>query len=121
MREDDLKKMSELTADDLLKKSLETLSERAKQRDVKQERSMLGAVHLFNRIHGVGELTEMQGWLFMISLKIQRAMLKCSEDDLVDLLSYTALAAECYARQEAERELSAKSKNPVENQKFTYV
>lgn len=67
---------------------------RASERDTNSERSMKGAVEAFNAIYST-ELTEEQGWMFMVFLKASRA--KGGEfrlDDYVDGSAYFALAGE---------------------------
>ena len=61
-----------------------------------QERSMAKIVAAFNAATGK-QLTEREGWLFMVMLKAVRAMAREEhhEDSWLDLVSYAALAAEC--------------------------
>jgi hypothetical protein len=72
-----------------------TLIQRAEQRDCEQERSMARAVQVFNAITGL-ELTELNGWVFMVALKLARSRGEYKDmDDWIDLTAYAALAAEC--------------------------
>lgn len=58
------------------------------------ERSMAHAIQIFEAITGI-QLTETQGWIFMVSLKQARMMRgKPHPDNYVDLAGYAALAGE---------------------------
>lgn len=71
-----------------------TISQRASDRDTETERSMAAIVNAFNAIHGTN-LTEAQGWNFMVILKIKRAFTgRYKEDDHVDMAAYVALCSE---------------------------
>lgn len=84
-----------LKAPDLLAQARETMLERSVERDVEEERAMLSTIKIFAAVCGV-ELTEYQGWMFMVCLKMARAHGgKFRADDYVDMASYIALAAEC--------------------------
>lgn len=86
-----------LKAHDLLEQARTTMLARSVERDVEEERAMLPTVRLFASMVGV-ELTEYQGWMFMVCLKMARAHGgKFRADDYVDMASYVALAAECAA------------------------
>ena len=83
-----------VTAENLLRTAAETLKERATTRDLESERSMKKTVELFNKLHGT-ELTEIEGWSFMMLLKMVRANAgKLNPDDYIDLIGYGALLAE---------------------------
>lgn len=85
------------SASDILKISLDTLKDRAAQRDCTGtgERSMAATVATFNALTGLS-LTEEQGWQFMLILKLVRGQQgEAREDDYVDLASYGALLGEC--------------------------
>jgi hypothetical protein len=71
------------------------LADRAEQRDCDSgERSMARAIASFNASEGT-DLTETQGWRFMIHLKLARATQgKFVVDDYEDAAAYCALAAE---------------------------
>lgn len=89
-----------------MKKAIEYLNEAAAIQQERgkvyegadQERSMAKIVTAFNAATGL-QLTEREGWMFMIVLKAVRAMAKAEhhEDSWQDLVSYSALAAECSA------------------------
>ena len=83
-----------------------TISQRASDRDTEAERSMAATVKAFNAIHGT-DLTEAQGWNFMVILKIKRAFTgRYKEDDHVDMAAYVALCSEAMldAEQTARKE-----------------
>jgi hypothetical protein len=81
---------------------LEEAAETLKQRGVDYdgngyeggERSMGKTVEIFRAITGI-ELSELDGWRFLISLKLARSTSgKPKRDNYVDLAGYTALAGE---------------------------
>ena len=79
----------------LLEKAAATMRERSVERDVEKERSMAKTVALFNAQFGT-DMTEYQGWMFMVHLKMARAEGgNYREDDYVDAAAYLALAGEC--------------------------
>lgn len=79
------------TAPDLLADAAAILAERGRERDKPNgERSMARAVAAFNAITG-HDLTEVEGWRFMVCLKMARGT---GPDDCLDLIGYAALAAE---------------------------
>ncbi|QZI87823.1 hypothetical protein SIPHO054v2_p0022 [Vibrio phage 103E44.1] len=79
----------------MLNEAAECIGDRAAERDTDSERSMLATVNAFNAMYGT-ELTETQGWMFMVFLKASRAKGgDFREDDYVDGASYFALAGEC--------------------------
>lgn len=86
-------------ASEVLSAGIETLGQRAADRDVVEERSMAKVVALFNLKHGTN-LTEAQGWNFMTTLKEVRALIgdKFRLDDYVDQVNYIALEAECRSK-----------------------
>jgi len=79
----------------LLITASDILIERGKQRDSpKGERSMLPAIQAFNSItkHNI---SESQGWLFMVLLKCVRTQSgEYSSDNFIDMVAYAALANE---------------------------
>jgi len=86
---------------DLLFEAQCTLAKRGVQRDTtvggdKHERSMKRIVEVFNSITDL-DLTEREGWLFMLAVKLARiqAAKQFDRDSYVDLVGYTALLAEC--------------------------
>lgn len=59
------------------------------------ERSMEKTVEIFKAITGI-QLTELDGWRFMLALKMARSTTgKPKLDTYVDLAGYAALAGEC--------------------------
>ena len=92
-----------LSAVAMLNEAAETIGNRASERDTDSERSMANTIKAFNGMYGT-ELTEEQGWMFMVFLKASRA--KCGnfhEDDYIDGSAYFALAGECAGK---EREVT---------------
>lgn len=90
-----LGKVQDNTAVGMLKEAADCIGDRAAERDTESERSMAATVRAFNGMFGT-ELTEEQGWQFMVLLKMARA--KGGEyrrDDYVDGAAYFALAGEC--------------------------
>ena len=88
-----------MQASDILRTSATIIDERASLRDIEQERSMSRTVALFNTLLGLKRpdegMTELEGWLFMICLKMARAMAgRPVLDDFIDAAAYCALAAE---------------------------
>lgn len=85
----------QLSAVKILNDAAECIGDRAAERDTENERSMLSTVNAFNAMYGT-ELTETQGWMFMVFLKASRANGgDFREDDYTDGASYFALAGEC--------------------------
>lgn len=85
-----------LDAAQLLQLSADTLTERGKQYDssgANKERSMSAVVKSFNTIYGTN-LTEQQGWNFMVLLKMKRGADKPHQDSALDMIAYAALAGE---------------------------
>ncbi|WP_288982031.1 DUF6378 domain-containing protein [uncultured Flavobacterium sp.] len=85
-----------LDAAQLLQLSADTLTERGKQYDssgANKERSMSAVVKSFNTIYGTN-LTEQQGWNFMVLLKMKRGADKPHKDSALDMIAYAALAGE---------------------------
>lgn len=91
------------TANDFLQHAAGTLGERGKQYDVggKQERSMAKIVAAFNAVHDANgaQLTEQQGWAFMMLLKMVRGAHAPHLDSALDAVGYAALYGECVAEQ----------------------
>ena len=90
---------TQLTAPDFLERGAQHMRDRAAQRDKPDgERSMARAVAAFNAQEGTN-LTEEQGWRFMVQLKYSRA---CAgvfvSDDYEDMAAYAGLAGESAAR-----------------------
>lgn len=86
-------------AEDFLRAQLKSLDERAQVRDQPGgERSMFPAVAAFNAMFG-HNLTEEEGWQFMVLLKMARAKGgKFRFDDYCDQSGYSALAGEAAER-----------------------
>lgn len=85
-----------MTASDILRRAAGHIDERAAQRDQPQgERSMARTVTAFNALTG-HQLSERDGWLFMVALKAARACTTPTglPDDYEDLAAYAALAGE---------------------------
>jgi hypothetical protein len=82
------------SAPDLLCDAASLIEQRGADRDLPQERSMRRAVSAFNALTG-RDLSETQGWLFMVVLKLSRALGgRFNQDDLLDCAAYVALALE---------------------------
>ena len=83
----------------MLQEAAETLKQRAILRDTPEgERSMARCIEAFNAMYGA-ELTEEQGWMFMVMLKAARsANGQPHPDDYVDGAAYFALAGESAIR-----------------------
>jgi hypothetical protein len=84
-----------VTAGDILTTGVALLRERGKEYDKPQgERSMLATVTAFKAVTGV-EMTEEQGWLFMVQLKAVRTQQGAFKlDSYEDGTNYFALAGE---------------------------
>ena len=83
----------EKDANYFLKKAVEILKERGKERDVEKERSMARIVSVYNALTGQSMSVE-DGWKFMAILKLVRIQIKPHEDGFLDALSYIALWGE---------------------------
>jgi hypothetical protein len=84
----------------ILDTAADTIDRRASDRDVPQERSMAGTVKAFNAIFGT-DLTESQGWAFMVLLKVKRSSVgPYKADDFIDMAAYAALQAEARASEQ---------------------
>lgn len=84
-----------VNAETLLQAAATAVKDRAPIRDtVSGIRSMRRAIRTFNELHGT-DLTESQGWEFMLILKLARAKQGAyNPDDYVDCSGYAALAGE---------------------------
>ena len=88
-----------MEATDFLERGIETMAQRAAERDVAQERSMKGTVDAFNSIYGTN-LSEAQGWAFMVLLKLKRSSVgPFRPDDYIDGVSYFGLYGEARANE----------------------
>jgi hypothetical protein len=88
-----------MKANDILRTAAELIEQRAAQRDLEQERSMARTVDVFNALMGLTRpnerMTEQEGWMFMICLKLVRATAgKPMPDDWMDAAAYCALGGE---------------------------
>ena len=94
-----------MKADEILTRGADHIRDRAATRDMPEgERSMKRCVEAFNAQEGTS-LTEAQGWRFMIQLKYARATAgKFNIDDYEDMSAYSALAAECEANENEQRQ-----------------
>ena len=82
------------SATDLLQAAYDQIEDRASERDTEAERSMYSTVNAFNALYETN-LTEEQGWMFMVFLKAARAKGgRVRVDDYVDGSAYFALAGE---------------------------
>ena len=82
------------SATDLLQTACYQIGDRASERDTETERSMCSTVNAFNALYGTN-LTEEQGWMFMVFLKASRSKGgRVRVDDYVDGSAYFALAGE---------------------------
>lgn len=88
------------TADAILDKGKDILVQRGKQYDSQTtgERGMSKVVAAFNALEGTS-LTEVQGWQFMVLLKLMRSSQGLPLlDNYVDMANYAALAGEAAIR-----------------------
>lgn len=90
-----------LGASDIVSKAVDSISAKAASRDPHGnkggERSMARCVAAFNAYTG-RDLTELEGWQFMMSLKLARMTTAGGElnlDDYIDAAGYAGLAGEC--------------------------
>jgi hypothetical protein len=85
----------EMKAEEILAKAAGHLADRAKTYDKPEgERSMRKTVDMFNVLTG-GELTEEEGWMFMVLLKMVRSQQgEHKDDNYEDGAAYFALAGE---------------------------
>jgi len=88
------------TADRYLQAAADEMADRAASRDTQDgERSMARAVSAFNALYDQA-LTVTEGWQFMSLLKKARGAQGASrEDDYIDDIAYSALAAESARRE----------------------
>jgi hypothetical protein len=101
-------------APDLLERAAKTMRERSVERDQEKERSMLRTVAAFNAQFGTS-LSEYQGWMFMVHLKLARAEGgSFREDDYLDAAAYIALAGECRGNTTPELSTSEKVRRALE-------
>jgi len=88
-----------MRAPDVLREALQAMEARGAERDATGgERSMARAVKAFNAIYNL-DLTEEQGWMFMVILKAARSAYGTQVlDDYVDGAAYFGLAGEAATR-----------------------
>lgn len=86
----------QIAAPEFLERGAKHMRDRASQRDAPDgERSMGRCVAAFNALEGTN-LTEEQGWRFMVLLKYARSVNgDFVADDYEDMAAYAALAGEC--------------------------
>lgn len=83
---------------ELLEQAAATMRERSAERDTEKERAMARTVAIFKAMFPHSTMTEYEGWMFMLALKIARAHGgSFREDDYIDAPAYIALAGECRA------------------------
>lgn len=84
-------------APDLLRAAGQTLEQRGTDYDQPQgERSMAACVRIYNAVTGQ-QMTERQGWMFMVALKLARSMKGAPKaDTYIDMAAYAALLGECH-------------------------
>lgn len=88
------------SAHTFLEKGVQHMKDRAVQRDSEDgERSMKACVDAFNAMFG-HNLTETQGWQFMVLLKMARSRNKFNPDDYEDGAAYTGLAGEAHSNEQ---------------------
>lgn len=88
------------SAHSFLEKGVQHMKDRAVQRDSEDgERSMKACVDAFNAMFG-HNLTETQGWQFMVLLKMSRSRNKFNPDDYEDAAAYTGLAGEAHSNEQ---------------------
>jgi len=85
------------TASELLAMAAKTLEQRGEDYDPAKaagERSMPAVVSIFKELSGK-EITEQEGWLFMVALKLARIKTSpAKRDSHVDLIAYVSLYSE---------------------------
>ena len=89
-----------IPAHQFLESGMNHMKNRASQRDAENgERSMKRCVDAFNALEGTN-LTEKQGWRFMVLLKYARSVNGVfTADDYEDMAAYAGLAGECASQQ----------------------
>ena len=83
----------ETGAQRILEEAGEMISARGKRRDAGEERSMKRIVRVFNALTD-HKLSETEGWIFMVALKLCREKTGSDLDNWIDGAAYMALAAE---------------------------
>lgn len=86
------------------KNAATTMEQRGKENgydNAKEERSAKQIAAVFNALTG-RDLTEQEAWTFLICLKLVRQQRKHQEDNIVDLVAYSALLGESYMTEHDE-------------------
>jgi len=97
-----------MKATDILEEAIGVLEARGAERDQDGERSMQRAVEIYNEMSDMRTpLLEMDGWRFMIALKLARAERSDSPDHYIDLAGYIALLGEHVLRQAVQAKWDA--------------
>lgn len=89
--------MINYSAEDILNLSRKIMEDRGKRRDSEGERSMERIVKVFNALTD-HNLSEVDGWTFMVVLKLCRERTGPDLDNWVDGAAYMALAGEAVDR-----------------------
>lgn len=93
----DLSLLFSPSAQRILEQSIETIAERGQRRDSGSERSMERIVKVFHALTD-HHMTETEGWVFMVVLKLCRERTGQDVDNWIDGAAYMALAAESVAK-----------------------
>ena len=96
-----------MKAEEVLAVAQDIMRQRGHLRDHEQERSMERIVRVFEALTD-HKLTEVEGWTFMVVLKLCREQTGTDPDNWVDGAAYMALASEAVARKEI-KELAAEA------------
>lgn len=98
---------TKVPAPEVLEAAVAAMQARAASRDAENgERSMARTVQLFNT-YSEKNLTEAEGWAFMIFLKMVRGMQgKFNVDDYVDGAAFFALLGECESQQKQPKKVT---------------
>lgn len=98
-----------MNATEIANKAVETMAARGAERDQPSgERSMARTVKAFNILFDK-DLTETEGWMFMVILKAARAATSPGNlDHYVDGAAYEALAGESATQEKTAKEPSSK-------------
>jgi hypothetical protein len=91
-----------MKAEEVLAVAQDIMRQRGQLRDNEQERSMERIVRVFEALTD-HKLTEVEGWTFMVVLKLCREQTGSDPDNWVDGAAYMALGAEASSRNSLER------------------
>lgn len=87
-----------MNAEEIMQKAQEIVAGHSDDRDTGRERSMTKIVEVFNTLTGK-DLTEHEGNLFMVCLKLVRAVKDPSNaDNYIDMAGYASMAGETQTR-----------------------